>query len=96
MVEVLAEFVAGLPAEAASLQSLLEDNKLAELRVAVHQLKGAGGSYGFQILTEAAAVAEHSLKSGAAMASVKAQVDALCELIQRVRGFEAIEVKIEY
>jgi PAS domain S-box-containing protein len=95
MTEVLAEFVAGLPAEAASLQSLLENHNLAALRVAVHQLKGAGGSYGFNSLTEAAAIAEHSLKSNASIESIKVQVDALCELIRRVRGFRAVEVENE-
>jgi PAS domain S-box-containing protein len=93
--EVLSEFIAALPAEVASLQSLLENHKLAELRVAVHQLKGAGGSYGFQSLTQAAAVAEQSLKSDESIESIKAQVDSLCALIRRIRGFHATEVKIE-
>ena len=95
MADVLMEFIADLPAQVASLQSLLESHNLAALRVAVHQLKGAGGSYGFQTLTDAAAIAEQSLKSDAPIESIKAQVDSLCGLIRRVRGFDGIEVKNE-
>jgi signal transduction histidine kinase/CheY-like chemotaxis protein/HPt (histidine-containing phosphotransfer) domain-containing protein len=87
MAEVLPEFIANLPHEVASLESLLADQDLAGLRQAVHQLKGAGGSYGFQGLSDAAAVAEQSLILGATIDTVKPQVDTLVELIRRVRGF---------
>jgi len=87
MAEVLPEFIANLPHEVASLESLLADQDLAGLRQAVHQLKGAGGSYGFQGLSDAAAVAEQSLILGATIGTVKPQVDSLVELIRRVRGF---------
>ena len=63
MAEVLPEFIANLPNEIDSLMSLLDSQDLIGLRTAVHQLKGAGGSYGFQSLTDAAEIAESSLIS---------------------------------
>jgi CheY-like chemotaxis protein/HPt (histidine-containing phosphotransfer) domain-containing protein len=88
MAEVLVEYVANLPAEVASLQALLEGQDLKHLREAVHQMKGAGGSYGFQCLSDAAAIAERSLIAGAAIETVKPQVDSLIALIHKVRGFQ--------
>jgi signal transduction histidine kinase/CheY-like chemotaxis protein/HPt (histidine-containing phosphotransfer) domain-containing protein len=87
MAEVLPEFIANLPAEVESIQSLLDQQNLAQLRVAIHQLKGAGGSYGFQCLTDAAAIAEHSLKSDASVETIRQQVESLVDMIRRVRGF---------
>jgi two-component system sensor histidine kinase/response regulator len=87
MTEVLMEFIANLPNEVASLKSLLCEQNLSALRDAVHQLKGAGGSYGFQTVTNMAAIAERSLISNAPIETVRLQVDSLIELIGQIRGF---------
>ena len=47
MKEILGEFVAKLPERVDELGRLLSGGNLDELRRAVHQLKGAGGGYGF-------------------------------------------------
>ena len=97
MADVLPEFVENLPSEVAALRSLLEAQSLAELQVTVHQLKGAGGSYGYQELTDAAAVAEQSIKARDSITSITAQVQMLISLIQRVRGYrERAEVSNEH
>jgi signal transduction histidine kinase/CheY-like chemotaxis protein len=88
MAEVLGEFVANLSVEVASLRSLVQANDLTHLRHAVHQIKGAGGSYGFQCISDAAAVAEQSLIAGAALEAVRPQVDSLIAMIHKVRGFK--------
>ena len=73
MAEVLPEFIANLSEEVCVLYSLLEKKDLAGLRVAVHQIKGAGGSYGFQVLSDAAKVAESSLIAGAPIDAIQSQ-----------------------
>jgi PAS domain S-box-containing protein len=87
MAEVLPEFIANLPGEVASLKTLLDEKNLARLQEAVHQLKGAGGSYGFQGLTDVAAIAERSLMAGAPLETIRSQVESLVSFIESVRGF---------
>jgi CheY-like chemotaxis protein/HPt (histidine-containing phosphotransfer) domain-containing protein len=89
MAGILPLFLASLTGSVTSIESLLAAGDLAGLRSAIHQLKGAGGSYGFQGLSDAAEIAENSLRSAAPMEVVKPQVDALVELIRNVRGYRA-------
>jgi two-component system cell cycle response regulator len=89
MAEVLPEFIANLPGEVASLRKLLDEENLAALQEAVHQLKGAGGSYGFQGISDLAAIAEHSIRAGASTEMIKSQVVSLVAFIESVRGFSA-------
>ncbi len=89
MADVLVEFVANLPDEVKSLKSLVAGEDLDRLKEAVHQIKGAGGSYGFQCITDAAAAAEQRLLAGAAVESVRTQIDSLIATIERVRGYKA-------
>jgi PAS domain S-box-containing protein len=91
MAEVLPEFVANLSGEVGAIGALLAQRDLEGLREALHQIKGAGGSYGFQALSDAAAVAERDVKAGAPLDAITAQVDALVGLIRRVRGFQPTE-----
>jgi two-component system, sensor histidine kinase len=88
MKEVLGEFIAGLPAQVAQIQHLLQEQNLAELRRAVHQLKGAGGGYGFPQITRLALSAEEEVKSGRALGSIRERVDALVSLVRRVQGYD--------
>ena len=55
-------FVAKLPDRVNLLSKLMQERNLDELKRTVHQLKGAGGGYGFPKITEAAAAAEHKAK----------------------------------
>jgi signal transduction histidine kinase/CheY-like chemotaxis protein/HPt (histidine-containing phosphotransfer) domain-containing protein len=87
MADVLPEFIANLPNEVASLKGFLNDQNLADLREAVHQLKGAGGCYGFQSLSDAAELAERNLILNAPVENIKSEIDSLIALIQTVRGF---------
>jgi signal transduction histidine kinase/CheY-like chemotaxis protein/HPt (histidine-containing phosphotransfer) domain-containing protein len=88
MKEILSDFVAELPRHVAKLQSLVRENDLQELRRVVHQIKGAGGGYGFAAITQHAADAEQSIKDGAAISEIAAEVNALTELIRRVEGYQ--------
>jgi len=54
----------------------------------VHQMKGAGGGYGFGQITTLAAKAEQAVKSGEAIERIASEVENLVALVRRVRGYE--------
>jgi signal transduction histidine kinase/DNA-binding NarL/FixJ family response regulator len=87
MTEVLAEFVGELPLHVARISELLKAQSMEDLRRAVHQLKGAGGGYGFAPITKSAASAEHRIKSGDPLTAIAAEVEALCRVIRSVEGY---------
>jgi HPt (histidine-containing phosphotransfer) domain-containing protein len=88
MKEVIDQFVAELPGHVRKLNDLLEAERLEDLRRLTHQLKGAGGGYGFAGITELAARAEQAIKTKAALDRVRAGVDELVSLIRSVEGYE--------
>jgi signal transduction histidine kinase/DNA-binding NarL/FixJ family response regulator len=88
MKEVLSEFVAGLPSQVKKLGELLDTQNMDELRRAVHQIKGAGGGYGFPTMTQTAAAAEQSIKSSAGVDAIAGQVRGLIDLIRRIEGYD--------
>ena len=87
MAEIIGEFVAGLPKQVQSLSSLLQQRNVEELRRAVHQLKGAGGGYGFSQITEIARTAEEKIASNEPFEQIAGQVAELTDLLQRVDGY---------
>jgi HPt (histidine-containing phosphotransfer) domain-containing protein len=54
MVDIVEEFVKELPKRLAQMQAAYTALNWKMLRTLAHQLKGAGGSYGYQSLTELA------------------------------------------
>jgi HPt (histidine-containing phosphotransfer) domain-containing protein len=66
MFEIVAEFVAGLDKRAAELAAAHERNAWGELKTLAHQLKGAGGSYGYPELSTLAATMERSIRTHSA------------------------------
>ena len=61
MAELVRSFVADLARRVETLDQLLAEGNLQELQRLAHQLKGAGGGYGFPQITEVAACLEQSL-----------------------------------
>ena len=88
MKDVLQEFVADLPGHVRRMTDLLEAQRLDDLRKLTHQLKGAGGGYGFAAISDYAARAEQSIKTQAALDRVRAGVNELVELIRSVEGYD--------
>ena len=86
---VVAGFVARLPAAASEVRDLADRGQSVDLCRAVHRLRGAGGSYGFPQITDAAKAVEDRLIAGDAPAAVGPQIDALLQVIGRVDGFAA-------
>ena len=89
MAELLDEFVNELPLRVRQMQELLETKNAAELRRTVHQLKGAGGGYGYPDITRLAADTERAIDGAAALDAIAAQVHELIQLMERVEGYSA-------
>jgi HPt (histidine-containing phosphotransfer) domain-containing protein len=85
MLEIVREFAAELPDRIVDLEGRLETGDLAQLQVLAHQLKGAGGGYGFSAVTDAAAVLEQSLKAAADAGVIKEHCGALCDTLRAVQ-----------
>jgi CheY-like chemotaxis protein len=93
----IAMFVSKLPDRVNQLSNFLQERNLDELKRAVHQLKGAGGGYGFPKITEAAAEAERKTKEILALnpgatdtdlAPVAAAINDLFDVIRKVDGYQ--------
>jgi len=84
MLEIVCDFARELPARTALLETLLHSRAFAELQTLAHQLKGAGGGYGFAQITEVASRLEQALKSGAAEPEIKDRATELCATLRAV------------
>lgn len=90
MQEILELFVQEMPSRIRDLRSYWENRELEKVGRLAHQLKGAGGGYGFNIISEAAAQLEKSITALAGaptettLNQMKAQVDTLVDLCNRV------------
>jgi len=92
LIELIDEFTAGLEADVDSMREALESGDHNGLRRLAHQMKGAGGSYGYPMLTEAAKTIEEAAKAKDAKAGTLAldKLEAFCQDV--IRGRE-IQVK---
>ena len=86
--KLLAKFVARLPERVRTLADLLRERDFEKLRQAVHQLKGAGGGYGFPQMSDLAAKAEQSIKAGEALENIETQVHQLMQLVRSIEGYD--------
>jgi HPt (histidine-containing phosphotransfer) domain-containing protein len=88
LARILPGFIARLPGQVRTLRQLEDAGEINGLTRTVHQLKGAGSSYGFKVITDAAAIAEASLKGGAPLDRIHSEVASLVALIRSVDGYE--------
>jgi HPt (histidine-containing phosphotransfer) domain-containing protein len=88
MTGVINEFIAILPERVTEMHELLDSENLTELCRVVHQLKGAGGGFGFNDITLIAAEAEQSLRKGEWMESIRKNVYSLIDLIRSIDGYQ--------
>jgi len=94
MTELIAMFVEEMPDKVRLLQTHFQSRELADLQRVAHQLKGAGGGYGFSVVSTAAGRLEDSVKAVRAsaptpethLAAIRAEVDSLISLCQRVKN----------
>jgi PAS domain S-box-containing protein len=94
LVDILPRFVERLPSQLNALCKALEEERLADAERLAHRLKGAGGSYGYPVLSEVAKSLELAARAqdvGEAEAAL-AEVTKVCAAIQAGRTGHAPEV----
>ena len=84
ILEIVQEFAAELPDRVAEIQASLASGESSGLQTIAHQLKGAGGGYGFQQITDSAAALEHAVKQGESESIIKEKCDELCAILGAV------------
>lgn len=84
MVEIVREFALELPGRADGLERLLASQALDELRVTAHQLKGAGGGYGFDEITQLAGALERAIQERRSFEEIEGRTGELCKLLRAV------------
>ena len=84
--EIVRQFVRDLPDRSSAMLRAAQTSDTETLKRLAHQLKGAGGSYGFPGITEAAASVEQALADGLDDAVLRARVEALASLCRRARA----------
>jgi PAS domain S-box-containing protein len=87
MKKIIIEFVEGLPGEIAKIQDLLDHNDLNSLRRVAHQLRGTGGGYGFDVITDLAGNVEDAINAAETRESIDQRIRSLIGVIRRVEGF---------
>jgi signal transduction histidine kinase/DNA-binding NarL/FixJ family response regulator/HPt (histidine-containing phosphotransfer) domain-containing protein len=85
---LLETFVGRLPARVATMEDLLRRQGVEELRHALHQLKGAGGGYGFPAISDLAARAERRIKEEQTIDAARRDVESLIALVRSVQGYD--------
>jgi len=81
--DVLELFIAELPDRIEALEQALDVGAWDTLRQLAHQMKGCGGSYGFDVITEVAAATESALREGAETPEIRAELGRLTETCRR-------------
>ncbi|NLW85328.1 MAG: response regulator [Planctomycetes bacterium] len=83
--EIIAQFVARLPSHIDEMRRALNASLWEELRRLAHQLKGAGGSYGYAALTDEARTLEsHAKQADAEKANLS--LVAMAGLVRRIKA----------
>jgi HPt (histidine-containing phosphotransfer) domain-containing protein len=85
---VLPGYVAGLARDVQVLTQPLTPARRTEVRRLAHQLRGSGGAYGFNAITELGAVVESAIDDGEPLDRVSGHVAALVAVIRRVEGYD--------
>jgi HPt (histidine-containing phosphotransfer) domain-containing protein len=86
--ELLPTYIQHLPEQIASINNSLAQHDRNALSMAVLRLKGSGGSYGFECLSNVVGKAESCLHQRESLDVIKQQVDSLVELVRSIRGYD--------
>ncbi len=87
LVELIDDFVAGLEDDIKIMRKVMDDGDYDGLRRLAHQMKGAGGNYGYPMLTESAKILEDAAVARD-VETVKKTLDEfeiLCQAVDRGR-----------
>jgi HPt (histidine-containing phosphotransfer) domain-containing protein len=83
MRELVEMFVGNLQGRIQAIERAVAGNDAAELARIAHQLRGAGGGYGFEAISESAASLEQSAKAAASVGEVATELMDLINLCRR-------------
>lgn len=86
MIDLVEEFIAALPDRLNAIEQALATEDMATVARLAHQLKGAGGGYGFMPIGEAAASLEQAAKTAETVAQLHTQVQELVLLCKRAKA----------
>src|SRR5437867_2051309 len=86
LAELLALFVGELPQRLADIRQAAQGQNWQEVGRLAHQLRGAGGSYGFPLLTTAAGQVESMAREQASLGDLRAALDQLTAISERLRA----------
>ncbi len=88
MKKIIKEFVEGLPDEIMQMRQFLEKDDLLSLRRAAHRLRGTGGGYGFDAITQLSGDVEDAINAADNRKSINQKINLLFDLIRRCEGFD--------
>jgi PAS domain S-box-containing protein len=88
IMQVVPEFVEGLPDKVRKMIDFLERKDVAALERIAHQLLGACGGYGFGAVSQPASTVEQSIKAGKELQSITAETQSLIDVIRRIDGYD--------
>ncbi len=88
MADILPDYINSLPQQVAGLQKAANAGEWKALQQMAHQIKGAGGGYGFSAITDTARQVEEFSKAASDIASIQKSVDALIQTIRSVEGYQ--------
>ena len=85
MADLVREFAVEILQFASEAERLIAAGDFAQLRVLSHTLKGAGGGYGFDLITEVSAELEHAIAHTHPRQVLEHLTDKLCATLRSVR-----------
>ena len=86
IIDLVEEFVETLPCRVEAVQNALKNQDLELLITLAHQMKGAGGGYGFTPITDAARDLETAARSELGADELNALVEELASLCHRAKA----------
>jgi CheY-like chemotaxis protein/HPt (histidine-containing phosphotransfer) domain-containing protein len=88
MLKLLPRFIERLPRQVSDMLDLLHHDDLKPLADAIHQLKGTGGLFGFNKISEFAGNAEQALKRSDSVELIERKVQELISIVRCVQGYD--------
>jgi HPt (histidine-containing phosphotransfer) domain-containing protein len=89
IMQIVPDFVNGLPAKVRAISDSLKSNDLATVQQIAHQLLGACGGYGFDPVSGPARKLEQSIQEKQDAETISSNVEALTAMIRRIEGYPA-------
>lgn len=92
-----ADYIAELPAKVASIQAMVREQRLEDVREAFHKLKGTGKTYGLPEVSELAALIEDTCrdKPSAGLAFAEVAVLILPDIVHARRADRAYPLETD-